>query len=256
MRLLVKLKCLVNSKYDNDHVYYLSSYLYKLLKHTNYSFMHDLNIRKPYVISNVFPVSDFIIGQDKNFIISSIDNTLIKHFQDCILKNNLIDLDGIRLVVVDIKPIKVDIKPGDIIETGTPIVLKYENKYFGYKNNINAVEFLDKLSRTMLKKYNNFNNKSITEFDLQKCFSKFEFYKTTAVTLNIKGNKSTIIGTKWRFKVSKYINKEQLQILQFNFDCGFGQKTAMGFGCMNKVLGKRSFKYDYKRLSRSGKTHS
>jgi CRISPR-associated endoribonuclease Cas6 len=70
------------------------------------------------------------------------------------------------------------------------------------------------------------------------CIENIYFKQITAVTLNLKNNKNTIIGSKWKFKIKKDITPLNMKFIQFNFDSGFGQKTAMGFGCMNRILNK------------------
>jgi len=200
--------------------------------------MHDFNFRKPFVYSNIFPIRDFKVGGSYKFIISSVDTNLIKHFSSGLRSEKLIDLNGICFAITDIKPINIKLKRNDVIETGTPIVIKHNNTYFGYGNKLNADEFFKHLSNSLRKKYNIFNNKQIETFNLINCFSNTEFKRITAVTLNIKNNKTTIIGSKWSFQITPDISEKDLEILQFNFDAGFGQKTSMGFGLVNKIKGE------------------
>jgi CRISPR-associated endoribonuclease Cas6 len=70
MRLLVKLKSLIDSKYEMQYHYYLQSFIYDLLKGSKFHYLHDKQGYKFFCFSNIFPVCDFKIDDRRVLIIS------------------------------------------------------------------------------------------------------------------------------------------------------------------------------------------
>lgn len=238
MRILLKLRCLSAQKYSNDHVYALHSFIYGLLRDTQYEYLHDYAGRKYFTYTNLYPPNDFEIDNKYNIIVSTPDNNLGNVFLNGLYEylTQQIELDDLRFIMMDIRLVNMELKAGDMIETGTPIVIKDNNSYWGYRDgNQNIQDFIQLLGDSLTKKYNQFHNTN-RNFKLLDCIRNLRLKRITSVSLIIKKEKCNIIGSKWNFKIRDDISKYNLEFLQFCFDAGFGQKTAMGFGCMNRRL--------------------
>lgn len=246
MRLLLKLESLSNQKYNNEYQYALQSYFYSLLRDTEYTDLHDETNIKFFNFSNIFPINDYSISDNKYILLSSPDYVLMNIFKQKLEQeknNKIINIYTMKFLLREVKELNIIIKPGDTIYTETPIILKYNENdktmWWGSKEaGQNLSKFIYYLEQNLIKKYSYFYfmNKNISDsgmFSLQKHFQKIEFKRTACLPVSIKGNTEYNVGSLWRFEISKNINRHTLRFLQFCFDAGFGQKTAMGFGFLN-----------------------
>ena len=234
MRILIRLKSLVNAKYDNS----LSYYFHSFFKQHALSGYHNTDSVRFYNFSSIFPYGDMNFGDERSIVFSSPDKDIISAIllllQKFSMSNHIELSSNYKFQLVNFTVKRNNISGCDTLACSTPIVLKtFDGKYWGAEHGSDdKFTFLDLLERNLNNTYNTFHNrKNLTK--LKDCFDKMEFMRTTAVS--IKDN-MVIIGSKWFFVVKKDISFDALKFLEFNAECGFGQKTGMGFGHM-RILG-------------------
>jgi len=246
MRLLLKLESLSDLKYNNEYQYALQSFFYSLLRDTEYSNLHDETNRKFFNFSNIFPVSDYRMSDTKYILLSSPDNILMNIFKEKLEQeknNKIINIYTMKFLLREVKELNIVIKPGDTIYTETPIILKYSENdktmWWGSKEaGQDLSKFIYYLEQNLIKKYSYyyFLNKDIKNtkiFSLQNHFQEMKLNRIACLPTSIKDNTEYHIGSLWKFKIADNVSRHTRRFLQFCFDAGFGQKTAMGFGFLN-----------------------
>lgn len=231
MRLLIKFNPLCNEDYSKIGKYDIQGFIYSLLENSEFGEYHELKGFKYFNFSNIFPISDFQLGDEKSLIISSPSSALIK-----LLHYKLKDMEVFRLnkFFMEIKSLKLfNIKSSKSITVGTPIALyenNQDNRYYSFKSNPDFNFFFERLKDNALKKYNSYYNEDyLLEENL---FDSFEFNKEVSVRMNIHNNNFIIIGSLWK-SFEKDIVKENKKFYNFLFDCGLGEKNSIGFGFVN-----------------------
>lgn len=231
MRLVIKFNPLCNEDYFEIGKYDIQGFIYSLLKNSEFDEYHDIKGFKYFNFSNIFPVTDYRLGDEKTLIISSPSSALIK-----LLHYKLSSMEVFRLkkYYMEIKSLKLlNVKSSTNILVGTPIAL-YEtninNRYYSFKSNPDFNFFFERLKDNAIKKYNSYYNESFY-FD-DDLFDSFEFNKEVSVQMNIHDNKFIIIGSLWK-SFEKDITKENRKFYNFLFDCGLGEKNSLGFGFVN-----------------------
>lgn len=231
MRLIIKFNPLCNEDYFKIGKYDIQGFIYALLQNSEFHEYHDLKGFKYFNFSNVFPISDYQLNNEKSLIISSPSSALIK-----LLYYKLSNIEVFRLnkFFMEIKSLKLlNSKSSKNIMVGTPIAL-YEdninNRYYSFKSNPDFNFFFERLKDNAIKKYNSYYHENIY-FD-EDLFDSFEFNKEVSVQMNIHNNKFIIIGSLWK-SFEKDIIKENRKFYNFIFDCGLGEKNSLGFGFVN-----------------------
>jgi len=231
MRLLIKFNPLCNEDYYTIGKYDIQGFIYSLLKDTEFQNYHDIKGFKYFTFSNIFPVCDFKLGQQKQLIISSPSSAFIK-----LLHYNLSHMEIFRLnkFFMEIKSLKLlNIKSSGSVMLGTPIALyesNIDNRYYSFKSNPDFNFFFERLKDNSLKKFNSyFDDTFYFEEDI---FDSFEFNREVSVQMKIHDNKFIIIGSLWK-SLEKEIIRENKKFYNFIFDCGLGEKNSLGFGFLN-----------------------
>ena len=230
MRLVIEFNPLCNENYFKIGKYDIQGFIYSLLKDTEFDKYHELKGFKYFNFSNIFPINDFQLGNEKKLIISSPSSALIK-----LLHYKLLNMEVFRLnkFFMEIKKVTlINIKCSKNIKVGTPIALYEDNKndrFYSFKSNPNFNFFFERLKDNALKKHNSYYDESFELSD--DLFDSFEFNKEVSVQMNIHHNKFIIIGSLWTFE--KHIIKENKKFYNFLFDCGLGEKNSLGFGFVN-----------------------
>lgn len=125
MRLIIKFNPLCCEKYNRIRQSDIQGFIYSLLKNSEFKEYHEIRGFKYFNFSNIFPVSDFKLGVEKNLIISSPCKALIK-----LMYYELSKMEVFRLnkFFMEIKSLKIlNTKSSNQIIMGTPIVLYEEN---------------------------------------------------------------------------------------------------------------------------------
>jgi hypothetical protein len=104
MRLILRLEALTDQAYDNDYNHYVQSFIYNLVKNSEFIHLHDFKGTSstkeaitPFCFSNIFPYGDMKKGDRKSIIISSPNEKFIFLLSD---KINRIDI--LRFGIYDI----------------------------------------------------------------------------------------------------------------------------------------------------------
>jgi len=240
MRLIITFKCLNYNKYSQNELYFLHSFIYDKLRDTNAEHLHDDKQRKYFSYTPVFPYRDNQIGDIKRFVISSPDTNLVSLFHSSFayLLHQQIELGNARYVITDIKKFDKKLYPNMKLKTSNMIILKSneDGMYFGYSKRTNRLsEFIQLLENNMNVKYKKFFNIQNKDHDilLKDCFDTIKIKKYASSPLTKSKSNSFVIGSSVDFRLKNNLTPLQMNFLQFNFDAGFGMKTAMGFGSMN-----------------------
>ncbi len=120
MILLINIKTKENFIYKEINQYFTQSFIWSLLKDTEYSEMHDKPNFKFFSFSNIFPINDFNEKETKQFIISSPDKQFIETLAEKL--NNIKQFNlGIHIFELNrVKKFSANLSQN--WQTGTPIV--------------------------------------------------------------------------------------------------------------------------------------
>jgi len=273
MRLLLQLAPKENIAYEQIHSYLFQSFIYSLLKRTDFEFLHASKSFKYFCFSNFFPISDFKENEPKNVLISSPNRDFLQvvYKQLKELKDQKIRLGAHSFSVKNVKKLKVKLRfPW---ETATPIVLNKEkiakvkystgfteevkiplenareiisqikrrvnaevkiaDVYFSFRRGDNLASWLEILRRNSLAKYNSYFN---TDFELSEpLFDNLHFRKEVSIKVRIKSRGDVIyIGSHWKsLSVLRKLDREERKFYSFLMDCGLGRLNSLGFGFVN-----------------------
>ncbi len=241
MRIIISFKCLNNYEYIHSY-YQIQGFIYKIFKETGLDDIHDKGKTKFFTFSNIFPIDDFKIDENKTLIISSPENKFIYHIKDY-LEHNIeepVKIGNYYLILENYRITTPQIKPGDTIQTSTPIIIRLNDQNgneFWQPSKHKAELFLKQLKVNLIKKYNlYYDNKSrMKDFDIHEVFDKIEFKKTVINHIRMDRKEFTVLGNNWKFKLSDNISGNTLNLLNFSFEIGFGEMNSMGYGFMNLV---------------------
>ena len=231
MRLLIKFNPLCNENYYNIGKYDIQGFIYSLLKDTEFHEYHNIRGFKYFTFSNIFPVCDYKLGDEKQLIISSPSSAFVK-----LIYYNLSNMEVFRLnkFFMEIKDLKLlNIKSSHCIIGGTPIVLyenNIENRYYSFKSNPDFNFFFERLKDNSLKKYNSYYDDEY--YFEEELFDSFEFNREVSVRMKIHDNKFIIIGSLWK-ELGRELTQDNKKFYNFLFDCGLGEKNSLGFGFVN-----------------------
>jgi CRISPR-associated endoribonuclease Cas6 len=265
MRLLVKLKSLIDSKYEMQYHYHLQSFIYDLLKGSKFHYLHDKQGYKFFCFSNIFPVFDLHVGDLRTLIISSPDDEFIRYinnmFKQLNKRQTIIKIGSMRFQIENTNEFHSHIYNESSLNmiTGTPIIIRiHRERYqqFGFKLDGQYAEvywridhpimlFIQQLESNLLKKYYEYHKYVIKDFEdsseivetyeIPKSqvpfIQRFKFKKQIATRVFIKDNNHIILGTLWEFVFDQYSIDKRL--IEFALDCGLGERNSLGFGFMN-----------------------
>jgi CRISPR-associated endoribonuclease Cas6 len=248
MRIFLKLKSTKNCDYDLKYFHKLQGFVYRLLRDTDYGILHDKKGYKFFCFSNIFPIGNVKVGEERNLIISSPDRVFIKLLEEKIRKmmddNAKINIGEYEFEIEDVSTFRVKLRKNINLVSATPIVVRIPEKnyerynipvefrkrrYVYWRPQYSFEAFLKQLEENLIKKYNEFHK---TDFEIESIFEVLKFDKPVVNHVIIKGKEKVIIGSIWQFQFS-YLNLEQKKILEFGIDAGFGERNSLGFGFMN-----------------------
>jgi len=259
MRVLIKLRAAKNQSYEMLYHHKLQGFVYGLLRDSGFEEVHDKTGYKFFCFSNIFPIKDnmnageaynLIISAPNANLISAIANTLEKVLVDAERNREVanINIGEMLFEVVGFKKLEIELKEKDLkVLTATPIIIriperKYEQygipeeerkaRYVYWRPKYRYDTFLKQLNDNLIKKFNDFYDTKLREYEL---FERFTFRRTTATKVVIDNKEYVLIGSMWKFKW-KYMNVIQRKILEFGLDTGFGERNSLGFGFVNKVF--------------------
>ena len=247
MRLILRLKVLKDRPYDNNYYHNIQSFVYNLIKHTEFHNIHDFNGKMsqnksitPFCYSNIFPYGYMRKSNIRNLIVSSPNEKFISIIFEK-LKNHqsFITLGGMQFEIESINKLSLKITSSQMVSTGTPLIVripeseyrnynievKHDFKYIFWRKTYPLEVLLKQLEINIKRKYYNYYKHT------PKCslgLSKFIFRKQISQRLRIHDSTQIIIGTLWDFWFDE-IN----ELTKFALDAGLGERNRLGFGFLN-----------------------
>ena len=251
MRLLLRLKSTKDTKFEIKYNNKIQGFIYNLLIGTNYEVLHDKKSFKYFCFSNIFPIGDIRQGETRNLIISSPDRVFIRTIRDrmeeIVTNKKNIKFGEMEFIVDDIIKFKVKLNQENTrLISATPIIIriperKYEvfkipreerkSGYIFWRPKYSVESFIKQLEDNLVKKYNVFYKKNLKT---ENIFEQSIFKKMVYNKIIVKGIERIYAGSIWEFNLS-FLNFKIKKLLEFNIECGFGERNSFGFGFINQV---------------------
>jgi len=243
MRIIVRLQSLADSAYDMKYYHKLQGFVYSLLKDGPYHVLHDKKGYRFLCFSNMFPPENIKKDDVRNLIVSSPDSVLIKLLKEKLLEKENACIGEMSFKIEEVSILELKTQKNCKLITGTPIIIRIPKRnyekygvkppkdydYVFWRKNYSFEAFIRQLESNLFKKYNEYHKIEIKEF---RIFEQFLFKKQVCNHIIINGKEEKVFGSIWEF-IFSYLDNEQIKILQFGLDCGFGEMNSMGFGFMN-----------------------
>ena len=243
MRLKINLKSKNNFKVPFDYNHILSSIIYNKIQdldlahelHTSNSFKYfnfsQLNIPNRKI------VKDGIIAKNGkiNFYLSSPNDLLIKNLVNGFVNDLEVKFQNEKLIVEKIEALRTpDFKEKSKFKTLSPIIIRDTQEIDGKVKRIDLApsdKFFKAIETNLIKKYCKFNNLESTNKEIN-AYSEMASVKRKRITIP-KGPNTTY----HRAYMMDLILEGDINLIEFAYDVGLGEKNSMGFG-MIKYLQK------------------
>ena len=224
---------------NNNHI--LSAIIYNKIADLN--FANELHSSKSFKFFTFFQiyipkrriVKDGIIAKDGviSFYISSPNDFLIKSLVDGFLEDLEISFQNQKLTIQKIEALKTpEFSSKSEFKTLAPIIVRTKKEIDGELKIWDLApsdKFFKSLENNLIKKYIKFNNLTKTDKKIN-IYSDMNFVKRKRISIN-KGN----VTTHHRAYMMDLILEGDLDLIEFAYDVGIGEKNSMGFG-MVKLL--------------------
>ena len=224
---------------NNNHI--LSAIIYNKIADLN--FANELHSSKSFKFFTFFQiyipkrriVKDGIIAKDGviSFYISSPNDFLIKSLVDGFLEDLEISFQNQKLTIQKIEALKTpEFSSKNEFKTLAPIIVRTKKEIDGELKIWDLApsdKFFKSLENNLIKKYIKFNNLTKTDKKIN-IYSDMNFVKRKRISIN-KGNATT----HHRAYMMDLILEGDLDLIEFAYDVGIGEKNSMGFG-MVKLL--------------------
>lgn len=218
--------------------YYVSSSIYNLLHKIDpeFSFFwHSVGFQKKGKKFKLFTFSPFLPqrfeGKEDacyflapiSFYISSPVEEFIERIKKALKKEMKINILGYDLPVLSIKEIPVSLKRTILkLSTLSPLTVSKKIKIHGKIRSLYLTpeyeDFIPRIKENLIEKFSIFHDISPEEIEV---YLEIKSYRTKLIEIkNIK-----VRGIMMEFEISA-----PREIIQFNYEAGFGEKTSMGFG--------------------------
>ena len=241
MRLEIILKGKNNFKVPFNYNHILSAIIYNKIADLNFANeLHSSKSFKFFTFSQIYIpkrriVKDGIIAKDGviSFYISSPNDFLIKSLVDGFLEDSEISFQNQKLTIQKIEALKTpEFSSKSEFKTLAPIIVRTKKEIDGELKIWDLApsdKFFKSLENNLIKKYIKFNNLTKTDKKIN-IYSDMNFVKRKRISIN-KGNATT----PHRAYLMDLILEGDLNLIEFAYDVGIGEKNSMGFG-MVKLL--------------------
>lgn len=241
MRLKIILKGKNNFKVPFNYNHILSAIIYNKIADLNFANeLHSSKSFKFFTFSQIYIpkrriVKDGIIAKDGviSFYISSPNDFLIKSLVDGFLEDLEISFQNQKLTIQKIEALKTpEFSSKSEFKTLAPIIVRTKKEINGELKIWDLApsdKFFKSLENNLIKKYIKFNNLTKTDKKIN-IYSDMNFVKRKRISIN-KGNATT----HHRAYMMDLILEGDLDLIEFAYDVGIGEKNSMGFG-MVKLL--------------------
>ena len=241
MRLEIILKGKNNFKVPFNYNHILSAIIYNKIADLNFANeLHSSKSFKFFTFSQIYIpkrriVKDGIIAKDGviSFYISSPNDFLIKSLVDGFLEDLEISFQNQKLTIQKIEALKTpEFSSKSEFKTLAPIIVRTKKEIDGELKIWDLApsdKFFKSLENNLIKKYIKFNNLTKTDKKIN-IYSDMNFVKRKRISIN-KGNATT----HHRTYMMDLILEGDLDLIEFAYDVGIGEKNSMGFG-MIKLL--------------------
>lgn len=241
MRLEIILKGKNNFKVPFNYNHILSAIIYNKIADLNFANeLHSSKSFKFFTFSQIYIpkrriVKDGIIAKDGviSFYISSPNDFLIKSLVDGFLEDLEISFQNQKLTIQKIEALKTpEFSSKSEFKTLAPIIVRTKKEIDGELKIWDLApsdKFFKSLENNLIKKYIKFNNLTKTDKKIN-IYSDMNFVKRKRISIN-KGNATT----HHRAYMMDFILEGDLDLIEFAYDVGIGEKNSMGFG-MIKLL--------------------
>lgn len=241
MRLEIILKGKNNFKVPFNYNHILSAIIYNKIADLNFANeLHSSKSFKFFTFSQIYIpkrriVKDGIIAKDGviSFYISSPNDFLIKSLVDGFLEDLEISFQNQKLTIQKIEALKTpEFSSKSEFKTLAPIIVRTKKEIDGELKIWDlspSDKFFKSLENNLIKKYIKFNNLTKTDKKIN-IYSDMNFVKRKRISIN-KGNATT----HHRAYMMDLILEGDLDLIEFAYDVGIGEKNSMGFG-MVKLL--------------------
>lgn len=241
MRLEIILKGKNNFKVPFNYNHILSAIIYNKIADLNFANeLHSSKSFKFFTFSQIYIpkrriVKDGIIAKDGviSFYISSPNDFLIKSLVDGFLEDLEISFQNQKLTIQKIEALKTpEFSSKSEFKTLAPIIVRTKKEIDGELKIWDLApsdKFFKSLENNLIKKYIKFNNLTKTDKKIN-IYSDMNFVKRKRISIN-KGNATT----HHRAYIMDLILEGDLDLIEFAYDVGIGEKNSMGFG-MVKLL--------------------
>lgn len=241
MRLEIILKGKNNFKVPFNYNHILSAIIYNKISDLNFANeLHSSKSFKFFTFSQIYIpkrriVKDGIIAKDGviSFYISSPNDFLIKSLVDGFLEDLEISFQNQKLTIQKIEALKTpEFSSKSEFKTLAPIIVRTKKEIEGELKIWDLApsdKFFKSLENNLIKKYIKFNNLTKTDKKIN-IYSDMNFVKRKRISIN-KCNATT----HHRAYMMDLILEGDLDLIEFAYDVGIGEKNSMGFG-MIKLL--------------------
>lgn len=241
MKLEIILKGKNNFKVPFNYNHILSAIIYNKIADLNFANeLHSSKSFKFFTFSQIYIpkrriVKDGIIAKDGviSFYISSPNDFLIKSLVDGFLEDLEISFQNQKLTIQKIEALKTpEFSSKSEFKTLAPIIVRTKKEIDGELKIWDLApsdKFFKSLENNLIKKYIKFNNLTKTDKKIN-IYSDMNFVKRKRISIN-KGNATT----HHRAYMMDLILEGDLDLIEFAYDVGIGEKNSMGFG-MIKLL--------------------
>ena len=238
MRLKINLKGKNNFKLPFNYNHILSSIIYKKIIDLDFANeLHSSNSFKFFNFSQLYIqnrklADEEIISKDGklNFYLSSPNDLLIKNLVSGFVDDLEIKFQNEKLIVEKIEALRTpDFKEKSEFKTISPINIRDVNEENKRIDLAPSDKFFKGIETNLIKKYCVFNNLESTDKKI-KAYSEMANVKRKRITIP-KGPNTTY----HRAYMMDIILEGDVDLIEFAYDVGLGEKNSMGFGMIKYI---------------------